>query len=513
MFKLKVAIYSRKSIETDKGESIKNQIEMCKEYFKLRGSCTFEVFEDEGFSGGNINRPGFQLMMNRINEFDIIGCYKIDRIARNIVDFVNIYSDLEKHNVKLVSITESFDTSTPIGKMLLMIIASFAEMERLNIAQRVKDNMRELAKKGKWTGGVVPFGYASERVEDGSKKATYLKINHDEAEIVRKVFDMYLKVKSMHKIGKWVYETFKIKWCLSTIKNILTSPVYVKADNEVVQFLSTFGEVYGIPNNHNGIITYNRRPYSNGKHRWNDKSMFYAVSKHEGIIDPVTWLKVQTIQDENKTSPRPKNSQVSYLTSVLRCSKCGSPMTVSYNHKNKDGSISYVYLCTGRKSYGRDFCDSSQIKQIVFDEKFKEQLSVYDSLTLSQFANSVGHNETENFEKDIVSIEKKISTNNVKINNLVDKVSLMSNEAGRPFMVRIEQLTNENEELKIKLLYLKQKQLNSDTVTIEYLYERIKSFLKIFDSLNLDDKRLFIESFISAVKFDSDTMNAEIEFI
>src|SRR3712207_2417062 len=101
----RIAIYSRKSKETDTGESIKNQIDMCKAYFN-RGNveCTFEIFQDEGFSGGNINRPSFQRMIElaKHKQFDIVAVYKVDRIARNIVDFVNIYDELERHDVKLV---------------------------------------------------------------------------------------------------------------------------------------------------------------------------------------------------------------------------------------------------------------------------------------------------------------------------------------------------------------------------------------------------------------------------
>lgn len=92
---------------------------MCKTYFnRADEDCSFEIFQDEGFSGGNINRPSFQRMLElaKHKQFDIIAVYKVDRIARNIVDFVNIYDELENHDIKLVSITEGFDPSTPIGK-------------------------------------------------------------------------------------------------------------------------------------------------------------------------------------------------------------------------------------------------------------------------------------------------------------------------------------------------------------------------------------------------------------
>ena len=161
---MKIAIYARKSKETDTGESINNQINMCKDYFNRQyNDCTFEVFEDEGFSGGNINRPAFKRMMQlaRHKQFDIITCYKIDRISRNTLDFLTIFEELKEYDIKLVSITEGFDPSTPAGKMMMSMISSMAEMERMNIAQRVKDNMTGLAKLGSWSGGTTPTGYRS----------------------------------------------------------------------------------------------------------------------------------------------------------------------------------------------------------------------------------------------------------------------------------------------------------------------------------------------------------------
>lgn len=510
---MRVAIYSRKSLETDKGDSIKNQIEICKEYFLRRNdNVEFEIFEDEGFSGGNTNRPAFQLMLKRIKGFDAIACYKIDRIARNVVDFVNIYSSLDKLDVKLISVTEGFDPGTPIGKMIMMILASFAEMERLNIAQRVKDNMKELAKSGKWTGGNVPYGYIAERIEENSKKATYLKLDESKIDLIKNIFKYYIETQSMHQVQKWLYEN-DIKWCMSTIKNILTSPIYAKSNKAISNYLANFGEVFGTPDMLHGIISYNRRPYSNGKHRWNDKSMFYSVSKHNGIIEPDIWLKVQSMQEKNKTDPRPKKSQISYLTTVLRCGKCGSPMTVSYNHKNKNGDIAYVYLCTGRKSYGVNFCNSSQIKQELFDKKFKEKLSFYASLSFDEFKKVLGHNDIPVKKNDIKSVQKKIVANTNKINNLVDKLAELSNSEGAPFMAKVKTLTKENEELKIKLLLMQQEELNSNPTTLEFVYDQIKAFLAVFDNLDLNLKREYIRGFIKMVSYNSDSMNAEIEFL
>lgn len=125
----------------------------------------------------------------KIKQFDIIAVYKIDRIARNIVDFVNVFDELDKLGIRLISITEGFDPSTPAGKMMMMLLASFAEMERMNIAQRVKDNMKELAKMGRWV-EELHQGYRTKRIKENGKDVTYLELIDDESKNIQK----YLKI-------------------------------------------------------------------------------------------------------------------------------------------------------------------------------------------------------------------------------------------------------------------------------------------------------------------------------
>lgn len=513
---MRIAIYSRKSVETNKGDSIKNQIDICKDYFQRREDNTeFEIFEDEGFTGANTNRPSFKIMMSKIKnkQFDAVAVYKVDRIARNTVDFVNIYDELEKLDVLLISVTEGFDASTPIGKMTMMLLASFAEMERMNIAQRVKDNMRGLAKNGKWTGGVVPFGYKTEKFVEGSKRATYLKLDESKVDIVKNIFSYYLEAGSMHQVQKWLYGN-DIKWSLSTVKNILTSPVYTKANSEIINYLRNFGEVFGEADNIHGLITYNRRPYTNGKHRWNDKSMFYAISRHEGIIDADKWLKVQYMQNKNKVAPRPKNSQVSYLTGILKCAKCGSQMTVSYNHKNADGNITYVYVCTGRKAYGSDFCNASQVKQSDYDIKFLEKLDSYAKLDFEEFKRVLGKNKNiNNTLKDIKKTEKKLYNNNQRIGNLREQSEVLSLAAAKPYLARVEELTSENEKLLQELFLLKQEEINNTDLPLEFIYDRLNEFMSTFNNLDINDKRSLLKKFISEIRFNSDTKLSEIDFL
>ena len=189
-------IYSRKSKFTGKGESIENQIELCRQYIAMHfGEEAAEnvlVYEDEGFSGGNLERPQFKKMMKDSQkiEFAAIVVYRLDRISRNIGDFAKLIEDLGDRHIDFISIREQFDTSSPMGRAMMYIASVFSQLERETIAERIRDNMHELSKTGRWLGGTTPTGYASESLSsvtvDGKvKKACKLKPIPEEIQLVK----------------------------------------------------------------------------------------------------------------------------------------------------------------------------------------------------------------------------------------------------------------------------------------------------------------------------------------
>ncbi|WP_313560470.1 recombinase family protein, partial [Ruminiclostridium cellobioparum] len=132
---MKVAVYSRKSKFTGKGESVENQIHMCREYAVKVLNCNeedFITYEDEGFSGGNTDRPRFQQMLKdaRNKKFDTIVCYRLDRVSRNVSDFSQLIDKLEKWGINFVSVKEQFDTTKPMGRAMMYIASVFSQLER-----------------------------------------------------------------------------------------------------------------------------------------------------------------------------------------------------------------------------------------------------------------------------------------------------------------------------------------------------------------------------------------------
>ena len=245
-----IVIYSRKSKFTGKGESIENQIEMCRQYIRLQfGDDAAEqalVYEDEGFSGGTLERPQFKKMMADAKEksFRAIVVYRLDRISRNIGDFAKLIEQLNKMKIDFISIKEQFDTSSPMGRAMMYISSVFSQLERETIAERIRDNMHELSKTGRWLGGNTPTGYESESVShvtiDGkTKRACKLKILPEEIGIVKLIYDKFLETGSLTKTETYLlqngYTTKNGKqFTRFAVKGILSNPVYLIADEFVM---------------------------------------------------------------------------------------------------------------------------------------------------------------------------------------------------------------------------------------------------------------------------------------
>ena len=172
-------IYARQSIEKKDSISIESQIDKCIALCAYNG-WDYKIFKDSGYSGKSLNRPGFISLMEEVRSgnTDTLICYRLDRISRSMADFSNLIVELEKYGTKFISTTENFDTATPLGRAMVNIIMTFAQLERETIVNRVTDNYYSRTKLGHWGGGPAPYGYDLKKIigSDG-KKFTTLEIN------------------------------------------------------------------------------------------------------------------------------------------------------------------------------------------------------------------------------------------------------------------------------------------------------------------------------------------------
>ena len=262
--KPKVAIYTRVSTEDQakEGFSLDAQLEKLRSYCKARDWDICGEYVDDGYSGRNVKRPAYTRMMEEMDKWDTLLVIKMDRIHRNSKNFMLMMEDLKKHGKEFVSMTESLDTSTAMGRFVMDIIQRIAQLESEQIGERVYIGMEQ---KAKTNGGVlgfnIPYGYD---YVDGK-----LVVNPDEARVVKDIYSWYKQGKSMGKIAEMLNNA-KIPtkrggfWAKKTVSSILKNPVYC------------------------------------GYLRWED---YVNKSEHEVIVSELEFNRVQEIIDLRGGSP------------------------------------------------------------------------------------------------------------------------------------------------------------------------------------------------------------------
>lgn len=481
---MNIAIYSRKSKYTGKGESIGNQIEMCKEYINrnFEGDHEITIYEDEGFTGANTNRPEFKRCIHDISnkKFNILICYRLDRISRNVADFSSTLEILEKNNCAFISIKEQFDTSTPMGRAMMYIASVFAQLERETIAERIRDNMVQLAKTGRWLGGTTPTGFESvevisENKQGKSKKSFMLSPIQDEITTVKLIFDKYLEFKSLTQVETYLLQhhiTTKngSNFTRFTIKTILCNPVYAIADEMILNYFNVNKyDIYSSPEEFNGmqgIMAYNKTiQKKNQSNKLRDTSEWIiAVGKHEGIIEGARWIRVQELLEQNKSKTfRKVRNQDALLSGILRCAKCGSYMRPKMGRTLKDGSNMFYYLCELKEASKKARCDCNNAPGPKMDntivEFLKEQSAKKSKVRGKTTDIKVTITEqADKIQNEIALIKQKINENDASIKNLVSTLSLSQNTAAGKYIVeQINKLDDDNANLKEKLYELTQK--------------------------------------------------------
>lgn len=517
-----IAIYSRKSRFTGKGESIANQIELCRNHIRSMYGCTaaenVTVFEDEGFSGGNLNRPAFRRMMNgaKRGEFSAIVVYRLDRISRNISDFTTLVDELTKRGISFLSIREQFDTSTPMGRAMMFIISIFSQLERETIAERIRDNMLELAKTGRWLGGNTPTGFASESVTtlnlDGKqRKFCRLRIIPEEASIIREIYDIYTRNPSLTATeAELLQRNVKSKqgnaFSRFTIREILKNPVYLQADAVAYRyFLAACGRVYAPESAFDGtrgIMAYNRTDQKNvGSAAYLPMSEWIvAVGDHPGLIPSDQWIQVQQSLERNasKSYRKPKINPA-LLTGQLFCS-CGSRMypKMSRNNRKFDG-IRYFYVCKSKQNSHGVTCSCANVDGNLLDRVVMKQIGKMEE-DVQHFRDCL--KKTEMRRSIPEPTESRIAENKRKIQSLVDTLSEHPETAARgEILEKIEHILRENAEIESNSGGLED---NSLAGNVQEKLAKWRIFPEVLTIMETEEKRESIRRLVSRVIWDGE---------
>ncbi|EES91592.1 recombinase family protein [Clostridium botulinum] len=530
-----IAIYARKSLFTGKGDSIGAQIDTCKRFIDYKFAnekYQLKIFTDEGWSGKTTDRPEFNKMLKLIEEKKVnyIISYKLDRLGRTARDLHNFLYDIDKLNIIYLSATEPYDTTTSAGRFMISILAAMAQMERERLAERVKGGMLQLAKKGRWLGGQTPLGFDSVKeiyIDDMCKERQIMKLtsNKKEIKVVKLLFDKYLELGSMSQVKKWCIEN-NIKGknggevSTNTLKQILSSPIYVKSSSKVIDYLENQGiNVFGEPNG-NGMLTFNKTKeirIERDKSEW-----IAAVSKHKGIIDDTKWLKIQNqleLQSEKqiKSSGRQGTSDC-LLSGLIKCAKCGSNMMIKAGHKSVKTGTTYKYYVCGKKdnSYGHK-CNNKNIRTDEADEAVITQMKLYNKelLIKNLIAASKEANAVEEINK-IIMLQDKISEKEKSVSNLIKKLSLVDDETiSNAILNEVSNINKEIKELQLNLEKetIKNNEITTAKVDVDSYIQVLENFNENIDRVNINEKKVLLSSVLESVIWNGETCELEINLL
>ncbi len=334
-----VAFYLRRSLDDD--EMQRHSLGAQEDILKASAESQFgrymliDKYVDSA-SGTKLDRPELQRMMRdaRAGKFNTIFVYRVDRFSRNVKDLNNLVGDLDEWGVALKSATEPFDTSTISGRMMLQILASFAEFEHATIIERTRAGMRRKARKGEWPGGQVPYGY---------RLVTDVGLVPDdvEAPVVAELYRLY----AVERFGG----------------------VNVAKELNRRGFRTRSGKRW-----HNkAVIDLLRRPIYAGLIRWGGVEQ---EGLHEAIVDVARWQAAQEIlkaRGEDLTI-RLSNRSTFLLTGAIYCSLCGGKMVGLSGRKN--GKKHCYYGCTTRQRLGKDQCPQQYVPALPLEASIIQRI-------------------------------------------------------------------------------------------------------------------------------------------
>lgn len=520
---MRFANYGRKSVFSDKSDSVNNQLRMAREYAEMRFPGQIESFvcySDEDFTGANTNRPDLQRLISDIQAglIDVLIVYQLDRLSRDVRDFANIYAMLEDHHVHFVSVRENIDTTTPIGRAMMYVTVVFAQMERETIAARVTDNMIGLAKKGYWTGGNPPRGYVRQNIiVDGRKHVTIVPDPEGAAYVMNiadtflnggfslQGMETYLKNKGIRTDSGSFFST-------AQLHKILTMPYCVEATAAVYDYYEAKGCIMDSDSPRekwdgtHGVMIYGRSTEKNKKHQLQPpEKWIVCVGRHEPFMPAEKWLAIQAQFSQNKFDKTMKYD-VPLLKGVLRCS-CGSIMPVS-RKKKTNGSVSSWYYCLKRMRQGASVCSCSQIKVDILDEKVLDifRRIEHDPYLIRNYAASLSDPQNP---VDISILSQRISSTEAKIRRLAGNLALHDDSSASKYIIE------EMERLDVELATLKQERLAAssherqariENKSLEEKAAEISAFLRDFNSFTALERNEVARKVISQCVWNGKTL-------
>ena len=479
----KAALYIRVSTEEQAAEgfSIAAQREKLSAYCKIH-NLTGNFYIDEGYSGKSLNRPAIQQMIQDIKQrqLEVVEVVKLDRLSRRQKDILYLIEDLlEANSVRFVSVTENFDTTSPFGKAALGMMAVFAQLERETIVERSRTGKAQSFKEGRTQGGPPPYGYSYSLQEKG-----ILEVDHKTAYLVPKIYEMYLAGYGYASIAAYLSSELKIpsaggkaNWPATTIKNILTNPVYT------------------------------------GKIRMNN---LVIPAKHQPLIPQRLWQQVQKEIETRLTKKQlPPKSKILLLSGILYCGECGAKMRSKKVWQNWPQTPKYTtsyYVCTVKvnrqesRLRGKS-CPSGYIRAKETENQVIKELSTHkleESLLRKVTTSKLSREPKANSQllNTVSALEGELKTIITKINRWHDAF-----ETGRfahddlEASERLNKLIEAKKRIETEIATIRKhlSVASGDHINTETVLNLLKDFHLIWQEASEEEKRSLIRGLIHKV--------------
>lgn len=481
-----IRLSTERSAESDSPEVHHIRI---KEYCKWKGWELITLYEDLAYSGVDNSRPEYQLLKKSIptGKFDAIIVSKLDRLGRSTKELIEIAELCKKHNVSIVSLGESIDTSTPSGIMFYTLIAAFAQFERDTTSERVKASVPIRARQGKPLGGQGIYGYEWKPIPGDEKHKKLVPIEK-EARVRRLLYQLFIKHKRLRTVARMLSEKG-----YRTRKNRLFTDTTVR---RLIQDLTA-----------KGIHIANYTKSRGNKKTWELKPREEWVEvRVDPIVDEETWEKANQILKENSRR-RVTKPRTYLLSGLVYCGMCGAKM---YGHPGSKSDYP-KYKCSKCKNKIK----TNELEDIIIKELTDHTLKPeHISKTLEE--------QKIPLNKELDDIEKLLEQTNREITQIENKVSKLMdgwleekitdeeafNTKLKALQNRKRQLKDEVPKLETKLIHLKVQRNSRD-----FVLEQARSFTAMFSILNEEERKALLERLLEKIVVSKDTINYSIYFL
>lgn len=487
------AIYTRKSTDENLNSdftSLDSQREYCQSFVKSREGEGWRVYPEEyndpGFSGGNINRPGLRKLLHdaRNGKFQVVVCYKYDRLSRNTKDFLHVLDIFDQNQVAFVSVTQPIDTTSSVGRLMRSILMDFSQFEREMIAERTRDKLYAMAQKGKRTGGRPIIGF------DIQKDTKKILVNPAEKKIVAEMFGTYINTKSLS----------------------LTAEALNRKGYRMKEWISNDGRKMGGQEFNKANLWYLlRNPQYIGKISFRQKEL---PGEHEAIITDQTRaaaLKLLQVNGNGKLHKEFQNRRHLFLLKgLVRCACCNTSMTPTSARPRKEERFFY-YKCLSVVKQNKSACQVRSVPAQAIEEfvlKKLEQLGEDKPLVekIAERARLMAGNDLpiKRDQKKLVCAE--LGKVELEAKNLVSVLAEEGPQSSQRAFIseRLDELATKRTECQTKRIGLDSEieELEKRQIDADVIRQNLKNFMQVFRKLQDREKSEFINLLIHLVDYD-----------